>query len=68
MKKQFLNLGKTLNKAEQRGINWGSVLLRAYDDLGGGAACDQSISCTSDDECSVSCKCREYLPEDKRCS
>jgi len=59
MKKLKLNLkgAKALNKVEQRQINGGEV----YE------ACDQTIRCIKDDDCYASCKCQDYLPNDKRC-
>ncbi|WP_456377571.1 hypothetical protein [Lutibacter sp.] len=47
MKKQFLNLGKALSKAEQREIFGGAVL--SYDD--GGGACATGFECEFDEDC-----------------
>jgi hypothetical protein len=58
MKKQFLNLGKALNKAEQQKINGG------YDP----AVCNGS-NCTSDDDCIGACECLfSHQDKPKTCS
>ncbi|MCF6181074.1 hypothetical protein [Lutibacter sp.] len=43
MKKQFLNLGKALNKAEQKLINGGTMLYG--DRCDGGGSCPEGMIC-----------------------
>ncbi|MCF6168845.1 hypothetical protein [Lutibacter sp.] len=47
MKKQFLNLGKALSKAEQRGISGGEVLTREGGECAAGASCEEDMDCTN---------------------
>lgn len=55
MKKQILNIGKALNKAEQKTINGGHMLAAP---CRGGKDMDTGCLCTSGDQCS-SGSCRK---------
>ncbi|TDQ23961.1 hypothetical protein [Tenacibaculum caenipelagi] len=50
MKKQILNLGKSLSKTEQKNT-FGGIELKRED------ACSGENTCTVDDECPGSCCC-----------
>ncbi|WP_456420681.1 hypothetical protein [Lutibacter sp.] len=48
MKKQFLNVGKALSKAEQREIFGGEVLTReGGGECAAGASCEEDMDCTN---------------------
>ncbi len=47
MKKQFLNLGKALSKAEQRGIRGGEGSCRSGSNMDDGCPCNTGTQCSS---------------------
>ncbi|MCF6181068.1 hypothetical protein [Lutibacter sp.] len=47
MKKQFLNLGKTLSKAEQKQINGGEYQLECTDECSSDSECYMGQTCKS---------------------